>query len=407
MRDSVSTTPPPMPIPALTIAPVPRPRRSSTEVSRYALRRRAPAALTCSARATSGVLFSPSSSFRPSSPPWPTWHPWPRPAAASTVRALAARASSPANPPDWVSEFAPKSKQRFLSYMAGWTSALGWQCSLASAAFLAAGMIQGLLVLNVDGYSAERWHVTLFLVGICLVATFFNTFLAQHLPLLEGLILLLHILGFFAIIIPLWVLAPKVSSHQVFTHFTNSGGWMNAASSMCIGHLAILYCFLGPDCVAHMCTCFSSVGRRLAHVYSRGNSRRVAHRAAHHAGHGRLERRAGVCGRHHVCLLHHRPRGRAQVQHQLSLHLRLLRCHQFQGRHVGHDQHSHRSHVMLLYRRLGYRVASGVCLCARRRPALPRIFQQGVFPAFPAPLRSLVRCRPLASTSRSTPFSSL
>ncbi|KAJ9660474.1 hypothetical protein H2201_006896 [Coniosporium apollinis] len=95
----------------------------------------------------------------------------------------------------WVSEFAPKSKQRFLSYMAGWTSALGWQAALASACFLSATMIQGLLVLNYENYVPERWHGTLLLVAIALVATFVNTYGARHLPMLEGIILLLHILG--------------------------------------------------------------------------------------------------------------------------------------------------------------------------------------------------------------------
>lgn len=114
----------------------------------------------------------------------------------------------------WVSEFAPKSKQRFLSYMAGkidnphierkdrathftpgWTSALGWQAALASACFLSATMIQGLLVLNYENYVPERWHGTLLLVAIALVAAFVNTYGARHLPMLEGIILLLHILG--------------------------------------------------------------------------------------------------------------------------------------------------------------------------------------------------------------------
>ncbi|EON68624.1 hypothetical protein W97_07882 [Coniosporium apollinis CBS 100218] len=152
----------------------------------------------------------------------------------------------------WVSEFAPKSKQRFLSYMAGWTSALGWQAALASACFLSATMIQGLLVLNHENYVPERWHGTLLLVAIALVATFVNTYGARHLPMLEGIILLLHILGFFAIIIPLWVLSPKVSASAVFTSFNNGGGWLNAAAACTIGQLSSLFSFLGADCVAHM-----------------------------------------------------------------------------------------------------------------------------------------------------------
>lgn len=135
----------------------------------------------------------------------------------------------------------------------GWTSALGWQAALGSACFLSAGMIQGLIVLNHDSYVPERWHSTLILIAIAMTATFVNTVGARHLPMLEGFILLLHILGFFAIIIPLWILAPKVPAKKVFTEFSNGGGWLNAAAACTIGHLATLFSFLGADCVAHMC----------------------------------------------------------------------------------------------------------------------------------------------------------
>lgn len=48
-------------------------------------------------------------------------------------------------------------------------------------------------------------------MGVTLLSVFFNTLGARHLPLFESLILVLHIVGFFAVIITLGVLAPKVS----------------------------------------------------------------------------------------------------------------------------------------------------------------------------------------------------
>jgi choline transport protein len=78
-------------------------------------------------------------------------------------------------------------------------------------------MIQGLIVLNDDSYTPERWHSTLLMIGILLVSTLVNTVGARHLAKLEGIILFLHIIGFFAIIIPLWVMGPKNSSKVVFT----------------------------------------------------------------------------------------------------------------------------------------------------------------------------------------------
>ncbi|KAH2189386.1 hypothetical protein KXV88_008681 [Aspergillus fumigatus] len=109
----------------------------------------------------------------------------------------------------WVSEFAPRRAQKFLSYITGWLSATGWQCAIVSIAFLAGTIIQGLVVLNDPTYEFQRWHGTLLVVAITTFSILFNTFLAKNLPMVEGLILIIHVVGLFAIIIPLWVLAPR------------------------------------------------------------------------------------------------------------------------------------------------------------------------------------------------------
>ena len=152
----------------------------------------------------------------------------------------------------WVSEFAPKSKQKFLSYIVGYTAALGWQCGTASTGYLSATMIQGLIVLNNPGYEPTRWQGTLFIIAIALLATFFNTYLARHLPLLEGLILLMHVLGFFAVLIPLWVLAPINPASKVFGSFYNGAGWPSIGTACIVGQLAPIFSFLGPDAAVHM-----------------------------------------------------------------------------------------------------------------------------------------------------------
>lgn len=85
--------------------------------------------------------------------------------------------------------------------------------------------IQGLIVLNNPHYVFERWHGTLLVIAITLLSILFNTFLAKRLPLVEVFILILHICGLFAIIIPLWVLAPRRTAKQVFTEFNDGGNW--------------------------------------------------------------------------------------------------------------------------------------------------------------------------------------
>lgn len=50
-------------------------------------------------------------------------------------------------------------------------------------------------------------------MAIVVFSVLCNTFGAKYLPIFENMILVLHIVGFVAILVPLWVLAPKVRSN--------------------------------------------------------------------------------------------------------------------------------------------------------------------------------------------------
>lgn len=127
----------------------------------------------------------------------------------------------------------------------GWLSVLGWQAAFASVCFLCGTLMQSLIQLNEPGYIAERWHGTLFTAAIALATTFVNTHMASHLPSLEGLILTLHIFGFFATIIPLWVMAERTPTNDVFTQFTNSAGWPTIGLACLVGQISPIFSFLG------------------------------------------------------------------------------------------------------------------------------------------------------------------
>jgi len=153
----------------------------------------------------------------------------------------------------WVSEFAPKPAQKFLSYIVGWLCFTGWQCAITSITFLAGTIIQGLIVLsNPDTYVAQPWQGTLLIIAITCFAIFFNTVLSKKLPLVEGLLLVLHVLGAFAIIITLWVLAPTADAKTVWTEFTNAGAWNSDGTATMVGLLSTIISMIGFDCVVHM-----------------------------------------------------------------------------------------------------------------------------------------------------------
>jgi choline transport protein len=152
----------------------------------------------------------------------------------------------------WISEFAPPSAQKILSYFMGWLCVLGWQSGVAIGSFLAATEIQGLIVLNNDSYVYERWHGTLLTIAVVAFVAVFNTFLAKHLPLVEGIILCLNLCGFVAILVPLWVLGPKSDSKQVWTQFEDGGNWGSLGLATLVGLITPTTAFLGADAAVHM-----------------------------------------------------------------------------------------------------------------------------------------------------------
>ncbi|KAH8646232.1 amino acid/polyamine transporter I [Xylariales sp. PMI_506] len=152
----------------------------------------------------------------------------------------------------WVSEFAPRRHQKFLSYLMGWLCVLGWQTSCAATAYIAGTQIQGLIVLNYPSYVYEAWHGTMLTIAVAAFAVVFNTVLASKLPLIEGIVLVIHVFGFFGIIVTLWVLSPRSDAATVFTQFSDGGGWGSLGGSTLIGITAGILPLLGADAAVHM-----------------------------------------------------------------------------------------------------------------------------------------------------------
>jgi hypothetical protein len=84
---------------------------------------------------------------------------------------------------------------------------------------------KGCSILLRYGKLTDTRQGTLMTMAVGAFAISFNAFAAKHLPLFEGVILVMFLIGFFVIIIPLWVLAPRASVGDVFGKFENWGGW--------------------------------------------------------------------------------------------------------------------------------------------------------------------------------------
>jgi len=148
-------------------------------------------------------------------------------------------------PFNWVAVLAPSSSRKFLSYMTGWLSVVAWQMFVASTCYICGTLIQGLLVLNSPSYSYQRWHGTLLFFAVLSFGLFVNTYLGRILPRIESLMLILYVMGFFAVLIPLVYLAPHKSASEVFTTFQNLGGWNSMGLSFFVGFITAMGSFLG------------------------------------------------------------------------------------------------------------------------------------------------------------------
>jgi hypothetical protein len=112
--------------------------------------------------------------------------------------------------------------------------------------------MQGLIVLHNPSYEPKAWHGTLLIWLILFICCLFNTFFSRKLPLIEGVIVILHVAGFFAVIIPLWVMGDRGDTAEVFTKFEDNSGWNNLPLSTIIGLVGAASTFIGSEAGVHM-----------------------------------------------------------------------------------------------------------------------------------------------------------
>ncbi|KAL8971410.1 MAG: hypothetical protein Q9197_003289 [Variospora fuerteventurae] len=134
----------------------------------------------------------------------------------------------------------------------GWLLAIGWQGAIVGLSFVAGTIVQGLITLNNPNYVPQQWHGTLLVIAAVVIAVAINVFLSKTLPIAEWFILILHVVGLFAIIIPILAMAPKNSARVALLDITNSGGWSTKGTSFMIGLLTALSSMMGFDCAVHM-----------------------------------------------------------------------------------------------------------------------------------------------------------
>lgn len=112
--------------------------------------------------------------------------------------------------------------------------------------------IEALAFYYNSNFSFSAWQASLLMIALGFLTVPFNTFWRRLLPTFESIILVLHFAGFFATIIPLWVIAPKKHASEVFGSIVNSGGWSNTGLAMLVGQVGSFYTLAGSDSAVHL-----------------------------------------------------------------------------------------------------------------------------------------------------------
>lgn len=73
---------------------------------------------------------------------------------------------------------------------------------------------------------------------------------SRALPYWQNAVFAVHILGFFAYIVPIWVNAPTASHREVWLTFENFGGWSSLGLAALVGQLTGISGFAGLDAVS-------------------------------------------------------------------------------------------------------------------------------------------------------------
>ena len=109
-----------------------------------------------------------------------------------------------------------------------------------------------MIALNIPDYLFEAWHGTLLVFAVSAFNVVFNTFFVKKLPIIEAVILFVHVLGFIAVLAVLWATGPIGDARATFTTFNDYGVWNDNGLATLSSIVAVVLPLLGADAAVHM-----------------------------------------------------------------------------------------------------------------------------------------------------------
>ncbi|KAI0517029.1 putative GABA transporter [Xylaria bambusicola] len=170
----------------------------------------------------------------------------------ATMAELASAAPTAGGQYYWVAMIAPESCAAFLTYLTAWLTTLAWQAAALTSNYTTATILQGIIVLTTPSYVARQWHTILIIYAVTFFTVAINFTTSRTLAKIEGLILILHLAGFFGILVPLVYFAPHNTASFVFETIRNDHGWPSQGVAFLVGLPTVASALIGADCAVHM-----------------------------------------------------------------------------------------------------------------------------------------------------------
>ncbi|KAK3617202.1 hypothetical protein LTR22_026809 [Elasticomyces elasticus] len=148
--------------------------------------------------------------------------------------------------------FAPPSVQKPLSYAVGWLCTLGWQTAMPAISYTTALQIVALINTCNPEYQMHGWHAALLTIAVEVFAILFNIFAINKFQLIEGIVVIIHVFGFLAIIVIFWVMGPRTPANVTFLTFHDSYGWGSSGLATLVSVVGPVASLIGADAAVHL-----------------------------------------------------------------------------------------------------------------------------------------------------------
>ena len=153
----------------------------------------------------------------------------------------------------WVREFAPKGWGRWLGFVEGSVSGMGWQAVVAAEACVIAELVGGSIGVDDDRAGwGSGWRGCLLMIATVSCVGAFDIFAAGHLRIAEGIFATCRIFAYVPVVVTLWVMvSPKMAPGEVFGDFRDyTGSWPSAGLSVLVGQVTGMFVNCRSDALA-------------------------------------------------------------------------------------------------------------------------------------------------------------